>query len=1113
MAKEVAEVAGDVVAAPSIEHPSLAASPRRGERLVPLYDADLTDGHRVGVLLQVASLAAHAQLRQMSLCGLDLERPLEACMVDRRGRLRQVEVGPVEDGLFQLALQRVARTLFGAQSEVAGRGAARRAVRRLMMLWSDPLTPQTANQQVKRILRSAPFLWEDGFAGHREALVALHRRPDGSRFPWVVGGAAFRERALGSTDEPNLLRYLVTSEDAQQLWRGRTPETPSKIGWSASDFAGDGRWGAALARWKQEPPQFNEEELLRSDCLFQLGQFEDALEVARGRQGTAWALRRLECLAQLGEVEAGLREARRIDGRRLTAEQHVRYLRVAIRLHANRKDSDALRGLRERARRASRALASVCAAEASWDLAELDEARSDLRDAAQHDADITDNWRYLQTLGLVLLESDALESARAVFDAALAMGRREMAVFEAGRLWNDLVVGRTFTGDLAGAERGARHCARLLGSCQGPSRTTLALTNLAEVRIRRGRFAGVEEILARTASANDLVANRRGSLADRCLAGRFDLARGLLAEAEHGLRAVLDELTEDATGGVDSREPALLLARTQAWLGRGEAARRTLEQFLGIEGELRFPDLPSDVLEDEERVALWVQMTGDLPSKTDTEGELETWVERWRRWTSGARLNREDWNEALDLLEPYRASRLVFDVTLAGYRAQEEVLVMATENLEQGAAPLAHLLSGVRGESWRAVSEYLAGEEPSEEQAIRNLFAAVGAVGVRIERRTADGEDQVLVKGPGGPAVEEIDVAGEHWRFSLPEPSEASRAMARLVVLRVPRRSGVGAGARSTSSSSGNGLPAGIVGRCPALLDAYDRLRKLGRTDMPVLIGGETGTGKEQAAAAVHAHSARRHGPFLPVNCAAVDENLALSDLFGHRKGAFTGADRDRKGVFESATGGSVFLDEIGDLTARAQGLLLRVLQEKEVRRLGDSEARPVDVRIVAATHRDLERSVEEGTFREDLLYRLNAGTVVLPPLRKRGDDIVELARYFLARIDEEMHLSEEAEERLRTFHWPGNVRQLRSVIERASALCDATRVEVDDLDLASGEGRLPGWHEWLNELKRDRLIGELEQHDWNQATTARSLGLTRQALSYQVRQLGLRDPRKKRRP
>ena len=665
-------------------------------------------------------------------------------------------------------------------------------------------------------------------------------------------------------------------------------------------------------------------------------------------------------------------------------------------------------------------------------------------------------------------------------------------------------------GDLAGAERAARHCARLLGRCQGPSRTTLALTNLAEIRIRRGRFSGVEDILARTAASNTVVANRRGNLADQCLAGRFALARGRLAEAERILRSVLAELADGSTGGVDPREPALLLARTLCWLGRGAQARRLLGEQLGVTGPIRLEDLPAGILEDEELVALCFQMSepsAGQPLGPGADGEtVESATDHWRccwlRWSAGERLGDTDWCDAVERIGYFRAARVVFDVTLAGWRVNEEVVSMAVERLEQGAAPLAHLLRGVKADSWRAVTEYLDAEDVADEQVIRSLFAAVGAAGVRVERQSRDGEEDVLVRGPGGSESEELHRGGERWRFFLPETNEAARAMARVVAHRVPARSG------SSPAKRGGPLPAGVVGNCSQLLEAYERLRRLGRTEMPVLIGGETGTGKEQAAAAVHANSVRATGPFLPVNCAAVDENLALSDLFGHRKGAFTGADRDRRGVFESAAKGTVFLDEIGDLSPRAQGLLLRVLQEKEVRRLGDSEARPVDVRVVAATHRDLERSVAEGTFREDLLYRLNAGTVNLPPLRKRGEDIVLLARHFLSDFSDALGISAQAEERLLAFHWPGNVRQLRSVMERAAALCDSDLVEPGDLDLAGGEGRLPGWHEWLNELKRQRLLGELEQHGWNQAATARSLGLTRQALSYQVRQLGLRDQR-----
>jgi transcriptional regulator with GAF, ATPase, and Fis domain len=299
----------------------------------------------------------------------------------------------------------------------------------------------------------------------------------------------------------------------------------------------------------------------------------------------------------------------------------------------------------------------------------------------------------------------------------------------------------------------------------------------------------------------------------------------------------------------------------------------------------------------------------------------------------------------------------------------------------------------------------------------------------------------------------------------------------------------------------------GIVGRSDALLAALDRLAKLAARDLPILVEGETGTGKELAARAVHDASRRAGEAFLPVNCAALAESLLLSELFGHVKGAFTGADRDRAGIFEAARGGTVFLDEIGDLPLQAQGKLLRVLQEGEVRRVGESISRPVDVRIVAATHRDLRSMVAEGAFREDLYYRLRVGRVLLPPLRDRGGDLVALAEHFLSREEPGTmaRLTAPARSRLAAHGWPGNVRELRNVLRVALALADGGPIEAAHLDLPAVE-REPrcGYHERVEGFRRRLVADALQAEGGNRAAAARRLGLSRQALSYLVRQLDI---------
>ncbi|MEI6083981.1 MAG: sigma-54 dependent transcriptional regulator [Verrucomicrobiota bacterium] len=242
-----------------------------------------------------------------------------------------------------------------------------------------------------------------------------------------------------------------------------------------------------------------------------------------------------------------------------------------------------------------------------------------------------------------------------------------------------------------------------------------------------------------------------------------------------------------------------------------------------------------------------------------------------------------------------------------------------------------------------------------------------------------------------------------------------------------------------------------MVGNTPAMQSVYRMIRRVADTEATVLILGESGTGKELVAKALHQTSRRAALPFIAVNCAAMPEHLLESELFGHRKGAFTGAAFDKPGLFQAAAGGTIFLDEIGSMPVNLQGKLLRFLQEKEVRRVGENETITVDVRVLAATNESLEAKIRDKSFREDLYYRLNVIPVQLPPLRQRPDDISLLAAHFLkafaARPGNSLcRLSNEAACRLQTYDWPGNVRELQNAIERACILCEANVIEVHDL-------------------------------------------------------------------
>ncbi|MDQ7032393.1 MAG: sigma-54 dependent transcriptional regulator [Desulfonauticus sp.] len=245
--------------------------------------------------------------------------------------------------------------------------------------------------------------------------------------------------------------------------------------------------------------------------------------------------------------------------------------------------------------------------------------------------------------------------------------------------------------------------------------------------------------------------------------------------------------------------------------------------------------------------------------------------------------------------------------------------------------------------------------------------------------------------------------------------------------------------------------PCGILGNSPALKQIFRILEKVAPTDTTVLVTGESGTGKELIVRALHKNSLRKDKPFVPVNCGAIPKELLESELFGHEKGAFTHAIRSRAGRFELANGGTIFLDEIGELELSLQVKILRVIQEKEFERVGSNQTRKVDVRIIAATNRDLEEEVKKGNFREDLFYRLNVIPIHLPPLRERGEDILLLAEHFLKKFCQQkkgpmLSFAPETKQILLNYSWPGNVRELENIMERISILCEGKEVTPADL-------------------------------------------------------------------
>jgi two-component system response regulator HydG len=312
-----------------------------------------------------------------------------------------------------------------------------------------------------------------------------------------------------------------------------------------------------------------------------------------------------------------------------------------------------------------------------------------------------------------------------------------------------------------------------------------------------------------------------------------------------------------------------------------------------------------------------------------------------------------------------------------------------------------------------------------------------------------------------------------------------------------------------------------IVGGSPAMRKVADLIERVGDSDASVLIHGETGTGKELVARAVHNKSKRREGPFVAINCAAVPHSLHESELFGHARGAFTGATQDRPGLFEAASGGTLLLDEVGDVPMAMQVKLLRALQEREVRRVGENRSRPVDVRIIAATNRDLAADVVSGRFRQDLYYRLRIIELRIPPLRERAEDILPLARLLLAEITRRLGLAVDgftprAAQRLVRYAWPGNVRELANALERAAVVTTGNRIDAGDLPDETAAQATTGADAStrqrsrgpradtvrpLADVERDHILSTLDALEGNKAKTAAALGIGAATLFRKLRQ------------
>ncbi len=309
--------------------------------------------------------------------------------------------------------------------------------------------------------------------------------------------------------------------------------------------------------------------------------------------------------------------------------------------------------------------------------------------------------------------------------------------------------------------------------------------------------------------------------------------------------------------------------------------------------------------------------------------------------------------------------------------------------------------------------------------------------------------------------------------------------------------------------------PGELLGESAAMQEIREQIAKLARTQAPVHISGESGSGKELAARQIHALSSRADHAFVPVNCGAIPETLMESEFFGHKKGAFTGANADHEGFFQAANGGTLFLDEVADLPLTMQVKLLRAIQEKKARKVGATQEEDVDVRIISATHQKLAQMVETGRFRQDLYYRLNVIELNMPCLRERPEDIPALAQALLGKLGNgrNIHLDTGALKLLKAYAFPGNVRELENIIERALALADGDAIQASDLNLAPSPGfqasaKMDGppgnLQDYLDKVEKEALLKALEQTRHNKTAAARLLGVTFRSLRYRLERLGI---------
>ena len=1084
-----------------------------------LSHARLNDQQRIAVLFQGAALLAHLEHAGFYLGAGTAETAWEDARVDADGVLK---VGEIRYGraanLPQTILKHLLLTVFQTDDAVVGRGAARKIARRQAERWHHRLMPVRPDLVVTDLLDAAPFLWRPTFAAARRALVAEHWHDDHMHL-WVAGPGRCRNRVLEHVratvrSERGLSRRQVeevlASGAAENLWR-RFDDPPGTDPWRLYESR---RWRRAAALWRAKPGRAPNETLAYARCLRAIGRSGGAVDLLARRRDVEALVLKAGCQMDLDERRSAERTLRLLDWEELDGLQKVSVAEMQVRLAAGRYGRDVVRSwiakLLALKDEPARTAALIVAAGAAFDTGEevamghyLDEADPSV---LAQDGILAAKWH--QQEGMRRWQAEDGPGAVEHLTAALARGRRLLGYFDSGRLWNDMAVAREGDGDLLGAEHACRHSLRLFAMCEGKALRTLGLVNLAELRARRGLVRGVADTLEQSTALNRLAANKRGLAHDLEIWARYELALGRPTAAL--ARCAEARVHEDVCNG-----PSLdvLSARAHGWLGQPQEARACLER--GGADAVNILDL-------EERPAVWA--LAGCPDEARRAAEGTVWQELWSSVVAQMHPPAWVWRE-LDSVDPFRAARLLFDVELILPGSAPPRRLRRAMGLfrRRGLTGFADVLEQRSAASWKALALYF--DRPASLESMQELLEDLGYVGARLVLESDD-EDVVLIGGdePGvgrRQARKEVN-GGVLVLETVGEGRDpVADALLSLVAADLEGRRAAETEESPDLDSDEGAEPVdvsdrgGILGESPELVKVLTKIDKLAKGRLPVLVLGESGTGKEKIAHRVHLQSPRRSGPYVTLNCAAVSPTLIQSTLFGHVRGAFTGADQNRPGIFETARGGTVFLDEIGDLPREAQGNLLRVLQEGEIRRIGESLARKVDVRIVAATHCNLAQMVEDKTFRQDLYFRLKVAKVEVPPLRRRGRDILLLAEHF-ALHERGTRITPAAKRLLSSYDWPGNIRELKNIVEVAAVYADFQSIEVRHLreaelqidaveavdEAPAGTGK--SFEELSEAYRKSLIVSALERGGGNRSAAARELRMTRQAFSYLARKYGL---------